>query len=87
MRNRVAEYLEHKPNFVRVAAWSFGAPFAIAILWMFGPYGRVGWWLLLVALTIPAAWLWAIGMWFVCEGDIKRLASASRQRANESHGA
>ena len=88
MRNRVAEYLEHKPNFVKVAAWSFGVPFGIALLWMFAAYGGIGWWLLLVALAVPAAWIFAVSMWFACESDIKKIASASRERSDgDAHGA
>ena len=88
MRNRVAEYLEHKPSFVRVAAWSFGVPSSIVMLWMFGPYGGIGWWLLLIALMVPASWLWAVGMWFALESELKRFASASRRRSDGgTHGA
>jgi hypothetical protein len=30
---------------------------------MFGKYGGVGWWLFLVALAVPAGWVWAFFMW------------------------
>jgi len=88
MRNRVAQYLEYRPNFVKVAALSFGVPFGVAVLWMFGSYGGIGWWLLLIALAVPVSWIWAVGMWFACENDIKRFASASRARSGrDMHGA
>ena len=49
MRNRSAEYLAHRPNFMKVAAWSFGVLFGVGLLWLVGSYGSIGWWLFLVA--------------------------------------
>ena len=76
-RVRLAKYLQHRRNFMKVAAVTFGVPFAVGSLSMFGPYGGIGWWLFLIAAAIPAAWLWAFFMWFVCENDLRRMSSDS----------
>ena len=88
MRNRAAEYLAHKPNFIRVAGWSFGVLFSLGVLWQFGSYGGIGWWLLLIVLAAPVSWFWAHGMWFFCGEDFERIASASRARSlDDKHDA
>jgi hypothetical protein len=88
MRNRAAEYLAHRPNFMKVAASAFGAPFGIALLWQFGSYGGLGWWLFLAALAAMAGWGWAYFMWLVCTKDFQRIAAASRERSsNDKPGA
>jgi len=83
MTNRTAEYLSHRPNFMKVAGSSFGGLFALVLVWQFGGYGGIGWWLLLIALAAGAGWGWAFGMWFFCGSDLQRIASASRQRRGE----
>jgi hypothetical protein len=45
MKNSVAEYLEHEMRFVLATGALFGYPFGAFLLWMFGFYGSVGWWL------------------------------------------
>jgi hypothetical protein len=73
------KYLREKPNFIKVAGTAFGLIFGAALLWMFGRHGGIGWWLFLVALVIPASWIWALCMWLVFEKDIKRISSISTQ--------
>lgn len=88
MRNRPAEYLAHKPNFIRVAGSSFGLLSGIGLIWQFGSYGGIGWWLFLAVLAAAAGWCWASGMWFFCRSDFQRIAEASRAReGNGGHGA
>lgn len=83
-RVRFARYLQHRPNFMKVAALSFGLPFAVGMLWMFGSYGGFMLWLLLVLLAVPAGWIWAYFMWFVLENDIRRVSSdPTAQKGNE----
>jgi len=84
MRNRPAEFLQHRSNFIQVAGWGFGVPFGIWGLWQFGAYGSIGLWLFLIALTVLVAWLWAFGMWFVCGSDIQRIAKASEARGDDA---
>jgi hypothetical protein len=62
---------------MKVAATTFGSGSAVVLLWMFGGYGGVGWWLLLVALAVPAGWVWAYFMWLALENDIRRISSDS----------
>lgn len=81
---RFGKYLQHRRNFMKVATAAFGLLFTAAVLWMFGGYGGVGWWLFLVALAVPVSWLWAFCMWLVCENDIRRISSDSTaQKVNE----
>jgi hypothetical protein len=80
MRNRPAEYLAHRPNFMKVAGWSFGVLFGVGLLWLVGSYGGIEWWLFLVALAALAGWLWAYCMWLACGNDFQRIASAARAR-------
>jgi hypothetical protein len=80
MRNRAAEYLAHRPNFMKIAAWSFGVPAGIGMLWQFGSYGSIEWWLFLVALAALAGWCWSYCMWLVLAKDFQRIALASRER-------
>lgn len=82
---RLGKYLHHRRNFMKVASATFGLPFAAVMLWMFGEYGGVGWWLFLVALALPAAWMWAFFIWLALENDIRRISSDSTvQKVNES---
>ncbi len=84
LRVRFAKYLQHRPNFMKVGATAFGLLFGTALLWMLGSHGGLWWWLFLVALVIPASWLWAYCMWLVCGNNIRRISSDSTvQRANE----
>jgi hypothetical protein len=87
IRVRLALYLQERSNFIKAGAIAFGVPFAIAELWIFGRYGGIGWWLLLVALTIPVSWLWAFCMWHVCKADIQKSASKRLQQTNDDRRA
>jgi len=81
---RFGKYLQHRPNFMKVAAATFGVPFAVAVLWMFGAYGGPSWWLLLVAVALATGWFWAYFMWFAVEKEIRRSSSRSAaQNVNE----
>lgn len=88
MRNRAVEYLAHRSNFIKVGAWGFGVLFGLGLLWQFGPYGGIEWWLFLIVLAALAGWSWAYCMWLVCGKDFQRIASASREReADDKPGA
>jgi hypothetical protein len=88
MRNRPAEYLAQRPNFMKVAGGSFAVLIGVWLLWQFGAYGGIGWWLFLSVLAAGAGWCWSYAMWFVCGNDFQRIASGSRARqGNEKHGA
>ena len=76
-RVKLRKYLQHRPNFMKVASVAFGLPSAVALLWMFGSYGGIGWWLFLVALAVPAAWVWAYFMWLALENNIRRASANS----------
>ena len=84
LRVRLRESLQHRSGFIKIASVAFGVPSAVVLLWMFGSYGGVGWWLFLVALTIPAAWGWAYFMWLASARNIRRgSADATAQKVNE----
>jgi hypothetical protein len=71
-------YLKDRRGFIKVATASFAVPFAVAVLWMFGAHGGLGWWLFLVVLALGAGWLWASAMWLVVKSDLERIPSDSQ---------
>ena len=58
-------YLENRSNFMKVASLGFGVLSGLGLLWMFGKYGGLGWWLILVGLALVSGRVWAFFMWFV----------------------
>lgn len=62
---RKRSYLEDRRNFMKVVSLSVGLLFALALLWMFGSYGGIGWWLFLAALALVVGFVSAFFMWFV----------------------
>lgn len=62
---RARSYLEDRRNFMKVASLGFGMLFGLALLWMFGSYGEIGWWLFLAIVALVAGRVWAFFMWFV----------------------
>jgi len=62
---RKRSYLEDRRNFMKVASLASGLLFALALLWMFGNYGGLGWWLFLTMLALVTCRIWAFFMWFV----------------------
>lgn len=58
-------YLEDRRNFTRVTTAAFGVLYGVPMLWMFGKYGGVGWWLVIALIAFAVARLWAFMMWFV----------------------
>lgn len=86
LRARVGKYLREKRNFIKVGTVAFGVPFTAVTLWIAGGYGGVGWWLFLVALAFAASWLWALGMWFVLESDLRKISDLEKQgKQSEAH--
>jgi Na+/melibiose symporter-like transporter len=82
---KFGKYLQEKSNFIKAGTICFSALFAPAVLWIAGEHGGVGWWLLLVLLSVLAGWAWAVGMWFVLKDDIQRISStSSAQKINET---
>ena len=62
---REKSYLEDRHNFIKLVSLGVGLPFALALLWMFGSYGGIGWWLFLAVLAIGVGSVSAFFMWFV----------------------
>ena len=58
-------YLEDRRNFMKVTSLGFAALYGLALLWMFGDYGGIGWWFFLVVLALVAGRVGAFFMWFV----------------------
>lgn len=84
LRVRLGRYLREKQNFIKVGTAIFGVPFAIAELWIFGKYGDLGLWLLLVILAFAGAWVWASAMWFVVKDDLQKISDLEKQRADKA---
>jgi len=75
-----------RQNFIKVVAPAFGVPFCAVILWMFGRYGGVGWWLLLTLVSLGAGWLYAYLMWYFVQEEIRRVVAKLSTRAlDDSH--
>ena len=62
---RKKSYLADRGNFMNVGTLAFGLSFAIGLLWMFGGYGSIGWWLFIILLAIVGGRVWSFFMWFV----------------------
>ncbi len=62
---RKGSYLEDRQNFMKVVSLSVWVLFALALLWMFGGHGGIGWWLFLVVLALVVGCVSAFFMWFV----------------------
>lgn len=60
-----------KSDFMRFGTVTFGALAALGGLWMFGRYGRMGWWVFLIALAFGAGWVWSFFMWQVFRSEIE----------------
>lgn len=63
--SRKRPYLEDRRNFMNVVSLGVGLPFALALLWMFGSYGQIGWWIFLTVLALVTGRVSAFFMWFV----------------------
>jgi hypothetical protein len=50
---------------MKVVSLGIGFAFAIALLWMFGNYGGLGWWLFLAVVALITGYVSAFFMWFV----------------------
>ena len=62
---RARSYLESRSNFMKVVSLGFGVPFGVVLLWMFGNYWGLGWWLFLSVVALATGRVWAFFMWFV----------------------
>lgn len=62
---RARSYLEDRRNFMKVWSLSVGVLFGLALLWMFGNYGGVGWWLFIFLVALATGRVSAFFMWFV----------------------
>ncbi len=62
---RKGSYLEDRRNFMKVVSLSVWLLFALALLWMFGSHGGIGWWFFLVVLALVVGRVSAFFMWFV----------------------
>ena len=58
-------YLEDRRNFMRVVSLGVGLLFALALLWMFGYFGGLGWWFFIIVLALVVGRVSAFFMWFV----------------------
>jgi hypothetical protein len=66
---------------------SVGVPGAVGLLWMFGAYGGIGWWVLLTVLALVAGWAWAYFMWLAVGERYSKISSDSTTRkVNEGTG-
>ena len=65
---RKRTYLEDRRNFMKVVSLCVGLLFGLALLWMFGSYGGIGWWLFLAVLALVTGRVSAFFMWFVFKG-------------------
>jgi uncharacterized membrane protein len=62
---RKRSYLEDRRNFMKVVSLGVWLLFALALLWMFGSYGGIGWWIFLAVLALVVGCVSAFFMWFV----------------------
>ncbi len=60
---RRKSYLEDRRNFTKVWSSVCGSLFALALLWMFGHYGGMGWWVFIVVVALLSGWVGALIMW------------------------
>lgn len=77
--SRSRSYLEDRRNFIGVASWASGVLLALALLWMFGHYGGVGWWTFVVVVALLSGRVWALVMWPV----FKSIYNIEEPRADE----
>ena len=75
---KLATYLENKPNFIRVGTTFFGLGMAAVGLALFGGYGGVGWWLVIVLAAMFSGWIWAQGMWLIYEPISRKTIRSER---------
>jgi fatty acid desaturase len=75
-------YLEDRRNFTRVTTAAFAVLYGVLLLWMFGGYGGVEWWLVIALIAFAVARLWAFVMWFVFRG----VYSVGEQESDEAEG-
>ena len=62
-RTKLAIYLRERENFIKAAWTFFSVGSAIVLLLMFGKYGGIGLWAMIVAASYFAGWIWARLMW------------------------
>jgi hypothetical protein len=65
------------------ASGTFASGAAVVLLWMFGPYGGLLWWVFLLTLAILAGWIWAALMWFAVG---ERYSKTKHRRVDEGTG-
>lgn len=65
---RKRPYLEDRDNFMKVWSVLSGLMLAPSLLWMFGSYGKLGWWIFLTAAALVTCRVCAFFMWFVFKG-------------------
>ncbi len=67
-RNQITTYTWDNSNRLTgktLVSLGVGLLFALALLWMFGSYGGIGWWLFLAVLALVVGCVSAFFMWFV----------------------
>ena len=68
-------YILDKRNFFKVGIGGFGGFTVAYLLWSFGPWGGLPWWLFLIALGLASGWAWSWFMWKFFQADIQRISS------------
>lgn len=74
----MSRYLGTKANFLRFSILTMGSLSTALLLWNFGPWGELGWWLFLIGLGFGAGWLWGFLMWHLWAAPYFNLSNKDK---------
>jgi len=63
------EYLDHRPNFIKAATWTFSSISAPLLLFGLGQYGGFIYWLFLIIISFIGGRVFAHFAWRIVERD------------------
>ena len=80
---KLVKLFEQRRTFMKIWGTAFGVVSAVVFVSLFGKYGSLGWWIFLILLAVPIAWVWSFLVWHALSSDIRRLSSDSMEQRKD----